>query len=29
MIKREDDFTQRHGHLKNLSDEELKARFWR
>lgn len=29
MIKREDDFEQRREHLKNLSDEELKARFWR
>ena len=28
MIKREDDFQSRHEHLKNLSDEELKARFW-
>ena len=28
MIKREDDFQARHEHLKNLSDEELKARFW-
>jgi len=28
MIKREDDFQTRHEHLKNLSDEELKARFW-
>lgn len=28
MIKREDDFQTRHEHLKNLTDEELKARFW-
>ena len=28
MIKREDDFQLRREHLKNLSDEELKARFW-
>ena len=28
MIKREDDFEQRREHLKHLSDEELKARFW-
>ncbi|MEN6635783.1 MAG: ornithine aminomutase subunit alpha [Clostridiaceae bacterium] len=28
MIKREDDFQLRHEHLKNLSDEELKVRFW-
>lgn len=28
MIKREDDFQARHEHLKQLSDEELKARFW-
>ena len=28
MIKREDDYEQRREHLKNLSDEELKARFW-
>ena len=28
MIKREDDFQTRHEHLKNLNDEELKARFW-
>ena len=28
MIKREDDFQTRREHLKNLSDEELKARFW-
>ncbi|MCT4565454.1 MAG: ornithine aminomutase subunit alpha [Maledivibacter sp.] len=27
-IKREDDFTQRRKHLANLSDEELKQRFW-
>ena len=28
MIKREDDFRNRREHLKSLSDEELKARFW-
>ena len=28
MIKREDDFSQRRVHLANLSDEELKSRFW-
>lgn len=28
MIKREDDFQARRAHLANLSDEELKARFW-
>ena len=28
MIKREDDFQTRREHLKNLSDEELKSRFW-
>lgn len=27
-IKREDDFNQRRQHLANLSDEELKQRFW-
>ncbi len=27
-MKRADDFEQRRHHLKNLSDEELKARFW-
>ena len=27
-LKREDDFTTRRTHLANLSDEELKARFW-
>jgi len=27
-LKREDDYTTRRGHLANLSDEELKARFW-
>lgn len=27
-IKREDDFNERREHLKNLSDAELKARFW-
>lgn len=28
MVKREDDFETRRAHLANLSDEELKARFW-
>ncbi len=28
MIKREDDFLQRRSHLAQLSDDELKARFW-
>lgn len=28
MQKREDDFQTRRAHLANLSDEELKARFW-
>ena len=28
MIKREDDFQTRREHLKNLNDDELKARFW-
>jgi len=28
MIKREDDFSQRRAHLANLSDDELKSRFW-
>ncbi|HBG38665.1 MAG TPA: ornithine aminomutase [Clostridiaceae bacterium] len=27
-IKREDDFEKRREHLKSLSDEELKKRFW-
>ncbi|SHJ50776.1 ornithine aminomutase subunit alpha [Paramaledivibacter caminithermalis] len=27
-IKREDDFNERRKHLANLSDEELKQRFW-
>ena len=27
-MKREDDFTTRREHLKNLSDAELKNRFW-
>jgi D-ornithine 4,5-aminomutase subunit alpha len=27
-LKREDDFAVRRQHLANLSDEELKARFW-
>lgn len=28
MIKREDDYQERRSHLAQLSDEELKARFW-
>ncbi len=28
MIKREDDFSERRAHLVNLSDDELKSRFW-
>ena len=27
-MKREDDFNTRRGHLAELSDEELKGRFW-
>lgn len=27
-LKREDDFQKRRKHLEQLSDEELKARFW-
>jgi D-ornithine 4,5-aminomutase subunit alpha len=27
-LKREDDFQDRRKHLANLSDEELKSRFW-
>lgn len=27
-LKREDDFEKRRAHLANLSDEELKNRFW-
>jgi D-ornithine 4,5-aminomutase subunit alpha len=27
-IKREDDFEKRRDHLKDLSDEELKKKFW-
>ena len=27
-LKREDDFQERRKHLADLSDEELKARFW-
>ncbi|MCF8001124.1 MAG: ornithine aminomutase subunit alpha [Halanaerobiales bacterium] len=27
-IKREDDFEERRDHLKDLSDEELKEKFW-
>lgn len=27
-LKREDDFQERRKHLANLSDEELKQRFW-
>ncbi len=28
-LKREDDFKERRKHLANLSDEELKLRFWK
>ncbi|WP_334292203.1 ornithine aminomutase subunit alpha [Thermotalea metallivorans] len=28
MMKRADDFQQRRAHLTNLSDEQLKERFW-
>lgn len=28
MNVRKDDFSERHNHLKNLTDLELKARFW-
>jgi hypothetical protein len=28
-MKRDDDFELRHEHLKDLSDEELKDRFWK
>lgn len=28
LLKRPDDFRDRRKHLANLSDEELKARFW-
>lgn len=28
LMKREDDYAVRRKHLENLSDEELKARFW-
>lgn len=28
MNVRKDDFSERHHHLKNLTDSELKARFW-
>ncbi len=28
FLKREDDFDQRSAHLKSLSDEALKERFW-
>lgn len=28
LMVREDDFEKRREHLKNLSDEELKQRFW-
>jgi len=28
LLVREDDYNQRRKHLENLSDEELKARFW-
>lgn len=27
-MKREDDFQDRHQHLKDLTDEQLEARFW-
>ncbi|MBR0135163.1 MAG: ornithine aminomutase, partial [Clostridia bacterium] len=27
-MKREDDFNNRHEHLKDLTDEQLEARFW-
>ena len=27
-IKREDDFEERRDHLKDLSDKELKEKFW-
>lgn len=27
-MKRKDDFNERRAHLANLSDEQLKARFW-
>lgn len=27
-LKRDDDFAKRRVHLQNLTDEELKARFW-
>lgn len=28
-LRREDDFEQRRAHLKGLSDQELKERFWK
>lgn len=28
LMKRDDDYAVRRKHLENLSDEELKARFW-
>lgn len=28
-LRREDDFQKRREHLKNLTDEELKERFWK
>lgn len=28
VVRREDDFQSRRDHLKNLSDAELKAKFW-
>lgn len=28
-LRREDDFEQRRAHLRNLSDEELRERFWK
>ncbi len=27
-MKRTDNFEERRGHLKNLTDDELKGRFW-
>lgn len=28
LLKRDDDFNKRRKHLENMSDEELKERFW-
>lgn len=28
VVRREDDFEQRRSHLKDLTDEQLKTRFW-